>query len=205
MYPVPLVSDLAAFSGRDEATYTGYANASLLQATIMFTFLTEVTSPAQFTGYNALTVADQQMLALQGICSLADNIYLKLPYAGVIASPLNSETIGVWTYTKAAMTGAGSRALQASALELSMSSTGVALFDMAVQLLALRTIASGVFHDGVSVFEEGERRGGLGSVMIFEHGDGRRSIMGPEDRDLIDFPFGGGDVNGSMFPSDPGI
>lgn len=204
MYPVPSVSNMAAFSGRDESTYTSYANSALLQATVQFTFLTEITDPAQLTGYNALTADDQQVLALQGICALGDDIYLKHPYQGVIASPLNSETIGAWTYTKSVMTGAGARAMQATALELSLGSTGIALFDMAVQLLALRTMAAGVYHSGVSVFDDGERRGALGAIMIYEHGDGRRSVMGPEDRNLISFPFGG-DVNGESFPGDPGI
>jgi hypothetical protein len=204
MYPVPAVSDLATFSGRDESTYTGYANAALLQSTIRFTFLTEVTDPASFTGYNALSASDQQVLALNGICALADSIYLQFPYQGVNASPLNSETVGIWTYTKNPMTGAGARALQANAMELSLASTGVTLFDMAVQLLALRTIASGVFHGSMDVFNGGDRRGVLDEVMIYEHGDGRRSVMGPADRNLIDFPFGG-DVNGMAFPGDPGV
>jgi hypothetical protein len=202
VYPVPQVSDLAKFSGRDEATYTGYANAALLQATIRFTFLTEVTNPNQFTGYNALTPQDQAVLALNGICSLADNIYLSFPYQGVQASPLNSETVGTWSYTKTVMTGAGSRALAANAMELSMASTGIALFDMAVQLLALRTIASGVFHGGTTVFDHGERRAALGEIMIHEGADGRRYILGPGDENLIDFPF---DYNGQSFPGDPGI
>ena len=198
IYPVPTVSDLAVFSGRDEATYTSYANAALLQSTIRFTFLTEVTDPASFTGYNALSAGDQQVLALNGICSLADSIYLQFPYQGVAASPLNSETIGTWTYTKNVQVGAGSRALQAGAIELSMGTSGVVLFDMAVQLLSLRTIASGVFHDGVSVFDSGERRGALVAIMIYEHGDGRRSVLGPEDQDLVNFPF---DLNGESFPA----
>jgi hypothetical protein len=201
VYPVPQVSDLAAFSGRPESTYTPYANAALLQATIRFTFLTEVTNPAQFTGYNALTAEDQQVLALNGICALADSIYLGFPYQGVVASPLNSETTGTWTYTKTATTGAGGSAdrLQAGAMELSIASTGIPMFDMAVQLLALRTITSGVFHGGMTVFDDGERRGALGAIMVYEGPDGRRAIMGPEDRNLIDFPF---DYNGESFPSD---
>jgi hypothetical protein len=204
VYPVPLVSDLSTFSGRDQATYTGYANAALLQSTIRFTFLTEITNPDQFTGYNNLTVADQTQLALYGICALADNIYLNFPYQGVMASPLNSETVGTWTYTKEATNGAGGSAyrLQAGALELSMASTGITLFDMAVQLLALRTIASGVFHGGTTVFDHGERRRSMGAIMIHEGPDGRRSIMGPEDEHLFNFPF---DMNSQSFPMDPGI
>jgi hypothetical protein len=204
VYPVPLISDLSNFSGRDEATYTGYANAALLQATIRFTFLTEVTDPASFTGYNALTAADQTLLALNGICALADNIYLNFPYQGVMASPLNSETVGTWTYTKEATNGSGGSAyrLQAAAQELSMASTGIALFDMAVQLLALRTIASGVYHGAMTVFDHGDRRAALGDIMVYEGPDGRRAIMGPADEHLIDFPF---DMNGEAFPGDPGI
>jgi hypothetical protein len=204
MYPVPAVSDLAKFSGRDEATYTGYANAALLQATIRFTFLTEVTDPNQFTGYNALTAEDQQVLALQGICSLADNIYLSFPYQGVQASPLNSETVGTWTYAKTVTTGAGGSMsrMAPAAMELSMANTGIALFDMAVQLLALRTIASGVFHGATTVFDHGERRAALGDIMVYEGPDGRRMILGPGDEHLIDFPF---DMNGESFPGDPGV
>jgi hypothetical protein len=202
IYPVPLVSDLATFSGRDAASYTGYANAALLQATIRFTFLTEITSPTQFTGYNDLLPADQQELALYGICALADNIYLGFPYQGVMASPLNSETIGTWTYTKEATSGAGGAAyrLQAGAMELSMASTGITLFDMAVQLLALRTIASGVYHGGTTVFDHGERRRAMGAIMIHEGLDGRRAVMGPEDMNLFDFPFS---VSGESYPGDP--
>jgi hypothetical protein len=200
VYPVPAISDLSAFSGRAEATYTGYANAALLQSTIRFTFLTEVTDPASFTGYNALTAGDQQVLALNGICALADNIYLSFPYQGAAASPMNAETIGTWSYTKAVTTGSGARALAANAIELSQASTGIVLFDMAVQLLSLRTIASGVFHGSMSVFDGGERRPAMGAVMVYEHGDGHRSIMGPADEDLINFPF---DYNGESFPSDP--
>jgi hypothetical protein len=199
-----MVSDLAAFSGRDEATYTGYANSALLQATIRFTFLTEITDPGQLTGYNALTAADQAMLALQGICSLADTIYLQFPYQQAQASPLNSETIGSYTYTKEATTGAGGAMyrMQAGAMELSMATTGIPLFDTAVQLLSLRTMASGVYSEGMSVFDEGERRAALGAGLFIEDDNGRRWILGPEDRNLHDFPFS---VSGQDFPMDPGV
>jgi hypothetical protein len=90
-----------------------------------------------------------------------------------------------------------------AAMELSMGTTGVQLFDMAVQLLSLRTIASGVFHDGMSLFEEGERKSALGAgLYITEDGTGRRWILGPEDHDNINFPF---DVNSQGFPGDPGV
>jgi hypothetical protein len=201
---VPQVSDLAAFSGRDEATYTSYANSALLQATIRFTFLTEVTDPSQLSGYNALTADDQAALALNGICALADSIYLQFPYQQAMASPLNSETLGSYTFEKVAGMGMGGSMsrMAPAALELSMATTGIPLFDMAVQLLALRTIASGVFHEGMSVFEEGERRAALGSALYFETDDGRRWILGPEDHNLLNAPF---DVNAQSYPADPGV
>lgn len=204
MYPVPQVSDLAAFSGRPEATYTSYANSALLQATIRFSFLTEVTDPASFTGYNQLSADDQRVLALQGICALADSIYLQFPYQQSMASPMNSETIGSYSYAKTIGQGPGGSLarVNANALELSLASTGIPIFDMAVQLLALRTIAAGVFHGGMSMFEDGERRAALGAIMVHEGPDGRRAIVGPGDENLINFPF---DVNGESFPMDPGI
>lgn len=204
MYPVPMISDLSAFSGRPQATYTNYADSALLQATIRFTFLTEVTDPSQLTGYNALSAGDQATLAQQGILALADTIYLQFPYQQAQASPLNSETVGSYSYQKTMTMGMGGSMsrLAPAALELSMATTGVPLFDMAVQLLALRTIASGVFHEGVSVFEEGERRGSMGAALYYEDDDGRRWVLGPEDHNMRSLPF---DMNAQSFPMDPGI
>lgn len=205
MYPVPAVADLALFSGRDQATYTSYANSALLQATIRFTFLTEVTDPASFTGYNQLSAVDQAELALKGICALADNIYLQFPYQQVIASPLNEETVGSTSFTKEMSMGSGGSMsrMAPAALELSMATTGIPLFDMAVQLLSLRTLASGVYSGGVTAFEGGERRSKHSIGAWVEDKHGRLFVLGPEDRDNIDFP--GFDVNAQGFPGDPGI
>ena len=72
MYPVPLVTDLAIFSGQPESAYTSFATAALAQAAIMFTFKTEITDPSQFTGYDNITPLDAQSLATTGICAMAD-------------------------------------------------------------------------------------------------------------------------------------
>ena len=72
IYPVPLITDLANYSGQPEATYTTFAVAALAQAAIMFTFKTEITDPSQFTGYDNITPADAQSLATTGICAMAD-------------------------------------------------------------------------------------------------------------------------------------
>lgn len=206
MYPVPTIAQMSAYSGRDEATYaSAVANAALMQATIRFTFLTEISDPSQIRGYNALTPADMQQLAQTGIVALADDIYLKFPYQQAMASPLQSETIGSYNYQKSLMNGAGGGSMSRmapAALELSMATTGITLFDMAVQILALRTITSGVFHEGMSVFDEGERNSKLGAALYVEDDNGRRFILGPEDHDRIGLPF---DVNAQAFPQDPGV
>lgn len=206
MYPVPTVADLSAYSGRAEDTYTGYANAALLQSTIRFTMLTEVTDPSQIDGYNALSQTDMQTLATQGILALADYIYLQFPYQQVIASPLNNETIGSYSYAKTIQTTGGTMSRMApAALELNMEKTGIALFDLAVQYLAKRTIAQGVFHDGVSIFDLGDSRPALGSQLVFEDVTGRRWVLGPEDRQNENLFPAGGDINAEVFPQDPGV
>lgn len=211
MYPIPTISQLAAFSGRDEATYTGYANSALLQAALRFTQITEITDPSQIPSYNAISQADNQLLATQGILALADSIYLQFPYQQVIASPLNNESAGSYTYAKAAFGGSsGSMSRMApAALELSLEKTNIVLFDLAIQMLSLRTRAGGVFHGAVSVFDEGERNPALGGTMFFEEDalpgqTGRRWILGPEDHNLFSV-FPGMDINAPSYPQDPGI
>jgi hypothetical protein len=204
MYPVPSISDLAAWSGRDEATYTSYANSALMQAVIRYMFVTEVSDPSQIMGYGAIAAADMVTMVTQGILALADQIYLQFPYQQVNASPLNSETIGSYTYQKSMQTGGGGSMskLAPAAMELSMEKTGITLFDLATQWTALRTFAGGVFHEGMSVFEDGERSGRMGAALYIEDDNGRRTILGPEDHNRMAMPF---DVNSQSFPMDPGI
>lgn len=208
MYPIPTISELSTYSGRDEATYnTAVANTALLQATLRFTIVTEISDPAQINGYMALSQADMQLLAKQGILSLADSIYLQFPYQQAQASPFNSETLGGYTYQKNSTFGMGGSMsrLAPAALELSLDTTGIPLFDLAVRTLARRTLAAGIFHEGMSLFEEGERKSAMGASMFTETTTGRRWILGPEDHNNFVGPVFGGDVNGQMFPQDPGI
>lgn len=206
MYPVPTIPELSAYSGRDEATYvTPVANTALLQATIRFAVLTEVTDPGQIQAYQALSQADMQLLAKQGILSLADNIYLQFPYQQIQASPLNAESMGSRHYQKTATFGMGGSMsrMAPAALELSMESTGVPLFDMAIRILARRTLMAGVFHEGMTIFEEGSRDSRSGVSQAIENATGRRWILGPADRDQFSL-LPGGDVNAQAFPADPG-
>ena len=128
MYPVPVIGDLAYFTGRPESSYTGFAVSALAQAAIMFTFKTEISDPSQFGGYKNITEADAQKLATTGICEMADYLYLRQPYQQAIANPMQSETIGSYSYSKPFQ----QMARNAAALEVTGEATGVPMFDLAV-------------------------------------------------------------------------
>ena len=89
MWPVPTIAELADYTGRPVTSYIGYANSALLQATMMFTILSENTV-ADYAGMSA----DYQQLANMGVMAMADWLYLRWPYQQVMASPLQNETIG---------------------------------------------------------------------------------------------------------------
>jgi hypothetical protein len=202
VYPVPAITDLANFSGRPQASYTGYAvtaMGALAQATVMFTFRTEVTDPSQFTGYNNITPADAQQLATMGICAMADYLYLRQPYQQAIASPLQNESIGSYSYSKPV----AEMARNAAALEVTGEATGVPLFDLAVQMLARRTLAGGVFSGSISVFERQRDRDDRAQMWIrHDRETGQLTVLGPSDINQVDVP-GFMDINAEVFPVSP--
>ena len=198
MYPVPLISDLSTYSGQPQTAYTTFATAALAQAAIMFTFKTEITDPSQFTGYANITPADAQSLATSGICSLADYLYLRQPYRQVIASPMENETIGSYTYSKPI----AEMARNAAALEVTGEALGIPMFDLAVQMLAKRTLAGGIFSGGISVFEKPRDRDGKAELRVHRDPEtGALAVLGPADLNVIDWPMF--DVNSEMSPHDP--
>jgi hypothetical protein len=191
-WPVPTIPQLAQFSGRGVDTYTTYANSALLQATVMFTILSEL-SADDYAGMNP----DFQLLANLGVLAMADWLYLRWPYQQVIASPLQNETIGSYSYSKPIQ----EMARNAQALEVTAEKTGVDMFDLAIRRLARRQAMSGVFYGQITGFEH------------FGHDDmakikwdperGCMVLVGPADFDKIDWQFF--DVNAQMFPADPGV
>ena len=198
MYPVPLVTDLSYFSGRPEASYTTFATPALAQAAIMFTFKTEITDPSQFTGYANITPADAQSLATTGICALADYLYLRQPYQSVIASPMQNENIGSYSYSKPIQ----EMARNAAALEVTGEALGIPLFDLAVQMLAQRSIAGGVYSGSVSVFERPHDKDGKAQLQVrVDPHTGSLHVLGPADMNQIDWPMFM--VSGESFPIDP--
>lgn len=232
MLPLPLPADVAAFSGRPEDSYTSYINSAIIQAALQLTIATELTpndwpNLAGVVGTTNYTTPDLQLLATQGILAMADWIYLRQPYQQVIASPLMNESIGSYSYGKAQ----AEVARNAAALEVTGERTNIVLYDLAVQILAKRTVAGGVFSGGITVFENaiGSYDGAELEIRPF---DGRFVLVGPsqvnqgagvlsstygdvntgfgQDSNLVpvfanpnvNVPW---DVNSPAWPGDPGI
>lgn len=230
MLPLPAPADVAAFSGRPEASYTSYINSAIIQATLQLTIDTQLT-PDDWNDLGAFTdgllsTQDAQLLATQGILAMADYIYLRQPYQQVIASPLMNETIGSYSYGKAE----AEVARNAAALEVTGERTNVLLYDRAVEILSKRRLQGGVYSGGITVFENAMGRYD-GAQLEIRDCDGRLVLVGPsqvnqgsnifgqgadwntgfdQDPNLepvfvdanIDTPF---DINSPGFPGDPGI
>jgi len=193
MWPLPPLAELAEYTGRAEVSYTTYVNSALLQATIMFTTLTEL----GVADYGAMN-PDDQTLANSGIMAMADYLYLRWPYQQVLANPLMSETVGSYSYSKPIQ----EMARNAQALEVTAERTGVDMFDLAVRFLARRTRANGVFYGQITGFERySERYDGVG--IVWDKREQRMVMAGPSDRDQIDWQMF--DINAQIFPSDPGL
>jgi hypothetical protein len=191
-WPVPTLGELAFFSGRAETSYTSYVYSALLQATVMFTALTELTA-----GDYPVMDPDDQVLAGQGVLAMADYLYLRWPFQQVIASPMQNEVIGSYSYSKPVQ----EMARNAQAIEVTAERTGVDMFDLAVRMLAKRTRANGVFYGQITGFEHHARDD---QVRIkFDRHENRLVLTGPADRDQLDIQFF--DVNAPSFPMDPGV
>jgi hypothetical protein len=189
-WPVPTLEQVAEYTGRAAVSYTSYINSAALQAAVMFTTLTERGADE----YQLLS-PDDQLLADMGVKALADYIYLRFPYAQVLASPLQSETIGSYSYSKPVQ----AVARNAQAIEVSAEKTGVDMFDLAVRMLAKRRRANGVFSGQITGFEH-FGKDDMAKVMWDERCQ-QMVLVGPADFDKIDLQFF--DINAEMFPSDP--
>jgi hypothetical protein len=190
-WPVPTPTELAQYTGRPLTSYTSYVNSALLQATMMFTVLSELSAD----DYSGLS-SDFQQLANMGVMAMADHLYLRWPYQQVSASPLQSETIGSYSYSKPVQ----EMARNAQAMEVLSEKTGVDMFDLALRRLARRQSLSGVFFGQITGFEH-TGRDDLAKVKWDER-EQRMVLVGPADHDKLDFQFF--DINAQMFPADPG-
>jgi hypothetical protein len=213
MFPVPTISELSDFTGIPQQSFTGFAQNALIQATVMFTAVTELVNANNLD-------ADDYLLAKMGINAMAAYVYFRQPYQQAIAGPFMNETIGSYSYGKA-MT---ELARNAQGAEVNSEATGVTMYDLAVRMLSLRTRAGGVFTGGVTLFErttgigeDGDARGfndagrmavrfdGAGMFVtrgVFE-GENRFIVRGPDEFNQLDLQMF--DYNSEMFPSDPGV
>jgi hypothetical protein len=198
--PVPSLAQLAEFSGRPETSYTSYATSALIQATIIFTTVTEVNygNNSDFAALNS----DDQQLAVYGILAYADWTYLKQPYQQMVASPAMSETIGDYTFSKPPPI----QVRNVQAQELGIGSTGVELWDTAVQYLSKRTRAGGVFFGQLRCFDRSGDSADrdIGIMLREDRRTGEMVLLGPGDFNKVDIPGFGPDVNAESFPGDPG-
>jgi hypothetical protein len=201
MIPIPTVAQLAQFSGRPETSYTAYATSALIQTAIIFTTVTELNwgNDSDFAALNA----DDQQLCTYAILAYADWTYLKQPYQQMFANPAMSETIGDYTYSKPPPI----QVRNVQAQELGIGSTGIELWDTAVQYLAKRLRAGGVFFGQLECFERTNDSAdrGIGVMIREDRRTGNLVLLGPADFNQVDFPGLGGGINGEAFPGDPGV
>jgi hypothetical protein len=189
-WPVPTVPELANYSGRPVGSYTTYANSALLQATIMFTILSEL-GAGDYAGMSP----DYQTLANLGVMAMADWLYLRWPYQQVMANPLQNETIGSYSYSKPIQ----EMARNAQAIEVTSEKTGVDMFDLAIRRLAKRQSLAGVFFGQITGFEHFARDDA--ARIKWDREEGRMVLIGPADVDKIDQQFFS--ISSEMFPADP--
>ncbi len=172
-YPIPEVADLANYSGRPAGSYTAWAPEALAQSTLLFVLITELQVPPD-------KIADpvKANLALNAICEMADDIYLKQQYVPLMAKPVQSETIGSYTYNK----GLGAFRETPAFLKAQIGHyTGLIWWDLAVREFGgvLRTESG-----AISVFDR--------SADIELDDTGRIVFLGPADKDTMITPF---DIN----------
>ncbi len=196
MWPVPTVEALSQFSGRPVSSYSDYAQSALLQATLTFTITTE-----QDVGDYGSMDPNDQLLANQGIVAYADYIYLRWPYQAAIASPMLNETIGSYSYGKPPPV--EMRNVQAQ--ELSVSSVGVPMWDLAVQYLSKRTRAAGVYFGQIRAFDTNRDAAYDQVVVCRDNRTGQLSLLGPADFNRENIPGFGMGINGEGYPQDPGV
>ncbi len=134
MLTAPNVGDLADFAGTVAADYSTFATTALEQATLLF---------EDATGLEEYPDSDRnRQIAYNGICEMAQKIYDAQAYAAVVNGPFQSETIGSYSYSKAA------KAVSAG------TATGVLWFDLAVFRLSVRTLVEGSSHELFEKFPE---------------------------------------------------
>lgn len=132
--------DLANLTGRPLASFpqTFVEASAIPQAMLLFKMGTCLASPDDLTD-------EQKQLVDFAIVFMADAIHLTAPYQRVKYTPFNSESIGSYSYSRAA-----------AAVSIGKV-TGVDWFDLAVQQLSVCDVMDGIpMSSGIDVFGAGE-------------------------------------------------
>lgn len=155
-YPTFTKEMLSEFSGRPAVSYQSHTTQALSQAVLLFKIGTCLSDLPED--------ATMQQLASMGILAMADAIVLSQPYQKAAASPFSSESIGSYSYSKAA--GAVSRG----------EKTGVMWFDLAIDKMSVCDINDDIpFSGGIEVFEH--------DVRLVAGAAGNRRMLSPQDVD----------------------
>lgn len=163
-YPTYSASDVAGFSGRPEGLYPPvYTPNAIVQALLLFKLATCLTEWPEDE--------DMAQLAQFAILSMAENLVLAHEYAGIAASPMQSETIGSYSYSKV------------SAKVKLGEDTGIAWFDMAVQRLGVCETGDNVAGAKFNLFAYDM------PVVINENGD--QFVLGPRNDPAYNQPAPG--------------
>jgi hypothetical protein len=171
-YPVFTKQDLADFSGRPVASYTGHTDRAIRQAVLLFKIGTCLANLAEEGTL-------EREIAVEGILAMADHIVLAQRYQQQIASPFQSESLGSYSYSKTAKAVTDGQ------------STGVDFFDIAIDQLSVCDETDDIpSSGGIEVFE----RDG-----VFTQGEGGNlRLLSPADLDQSRrFGFDPGGYNGA--------
>lgn len=138
-YKTYTLTNLTNFTGRTASAFqSGFVETSAIpQALLLFKLATCIADP------DALTAEGKQLVDF-AILAMADELQLAAKNRLVASSPFTSETLGSYSYSKAA------QAIQRG------EETGVMWFDTAVRQLSLCDSTDGSFdRGGIEVFESG--------------------------------------------------
>lgn len=151
-FPVYDVELMAEVTGRPESSFSSeWAEMAFKMGTLLFKYATCL---KEFPDDE-----DDKDLATYAIVSMADLLYLQKDYAKVLASPFTSESIGSYSYSKAA------KQIQ------SHTATGVMWFDLAVQRLGVCDLGSSPSTGSIHVFDKSTDLTSVDGVATFRGPD----------------------------------
>lgn len=157
-FPIYEIDDLADFTGRPALSFPDYATEALSQAIFFIKLRTHVKEWPEDP--------DLQQAFKYAILDLADRMQLERQWAHIQASPLSSESIGSYSYSKSNVV--------KTAL-FNAIPTGIMWLDVLLGLLDENSAAAVPVsdHGSVHIFENDD---------LYRRGDGELWVLGPASR-----------------------